>query len=117
MRIPSELVPVCPRCGKEMSMNLRCDDSFVEDLGWLKASDRYEEFLFRNRHSRVLFLELGVGFNTPGIIKYPFWQYTFSNPDAWFATINKGAAYCPEEISERSICIDDDIGAVLEQLV
>ena len=115
-RIPSELVPHCPKCGKPMSMNLRADSTFVEDEGWHRASERYSDFLRRHRNVKVLFLELGVGFNTPGIIKYPFWQMTYQNPEATYACINYGDAAAPKEIAGRSICMDGDIGEVLKKL-
>ena len=127
MKIPSELVPHCPVCGKPMSMNLRADDTFVTDEGWSKAANQYETFLqSRNITSRsgqqegtgnVLFLELGVGRNTPGIIKYPFWQMTAKNPNAQYACINFGEAFAPYEIEKRSLCINDDIGGVLQEIV
>ena len=116
MKIPSELVPCCPVCGAPMSMNLRSDDTFVEDEGWHAAAGRYQQFLRSRRHQSVLFLELGVGYNTPGIIKYPFWQMTAENPKAIYACINDGQAVCPKEIEGQSICIDGDIGDVLSQL-
>lgn len=115
-RIPSELVPHCPKCGKPMSMNLRADGTFVEDEGWHRASERYSDFLRRHRNVKVLFLELGVGFNTPGIIKYPFWQMIYQNPEATYACINYGDAAAPKEIAGRSICMDGDIGEVLKKL-
>lgn len=113
LRIPTELLPRCPRCGKPLTMNLRADDRFVEDEGWHRAAARYNEFLRRHQGLRVLFLELGVGFNTPGIIKFPFWQMTAKNPKATYACLNLGQAACPEEIRDRSICIDGDIGETL----
>ncbi len=116
MRVPRELIPYCPNCGRPLTVNLRADDRFVEDEGWHKASLRYREFLKGHRRNRILYLELGVGFNTPGIIKYPFWQMTCQNPKATYACINYGDAAAPKEIAERSICIDGDIGAVLEKL-
>ena len=116
MKIPGELVPHCPVCGAPMSMNLRADGSFVEDSGWHKAARRYEEFLRRHEEMRVLFLELGVGGNTPGIIKYPFWRMTYQNPRAVYACVNLGEAWAPKEIAERSVCIDGDIGETLECL-
>lgn len=116
MKIPSELVPRCPVCGAPMSMNLRSDDTFVEDEGWHAAAGRYQQFLRSRRHQSVLFLELGVGYNTPGIIKYPFWQMTAENPKAIYACINDGQAVCPKEIEGQAICIDGDIGDVLSQL-
>lgn len=127
MKIPSELVPHCPVCGKPMSMNLRADDTFVTDEGWDQAANRYQTFLqSRNITSRsgqqegtgnVLFLELGVGRNTPGIIKYPFWQMTAKNPNAQYVCINFGEAFAPYEIEKRSLCINDDIGEVLQALL
>ena len=116
MRVPPELVPRCPRCGRPMTMNLRCDDTFVQDEGWYAAARRYEGFLRRNRGMRVLLLELGVGGNTPGIIKYPFWKMTLENRRATYACINQEESYVPPEIRRRSVCIAADIGHVLEQL-
>nr|MBQ4456122.1 Sir2 silent information regulator family NAD-dependent deacetylase [Clostridia bacterium] len=115
MKIPTELIPKCPKCGKPLTMNLRSDDKFVEDEGWHQAAERYENFL-RTRKGKILFLELGVGYNTPGIIKYPFWQMTAKNPDATYACVNYGEAVCTEDIREQSICIDGDIGQVIEEL-
>ena len=117
MRIPSELIPYCPRCGKPMSMNLRSDSTFVEDAGWHTAAQRYADFLTTYKDGRILFLELGVGANTPGIIKYPFQQMTANNPQAIYACINYGEAYCFDEIRERAICIDGDIGEVMAELI
>ncbi len=116
MRVPSELVPRCPECGRPMTMNLRCDDSFVQDNGWYEASDRYHEFIRRHKNMHMLFLELGVGFNTPAIIKYPFWKMTAENPNSFYACVNFGEAFCPDEIAKRSVCIDDDISEVLSSL-
>lgn len=117
MRIPTELIPKCPVCGKPMTMNLRSDDRFVEDEGWHAAAQRYEDFLRGRKGQRILFLELGVGYNTPVIIKYPFWRMTLNNPKATYVCINYGQAGAPKEIAKQSICIDDDIGVVLEQLM
>ena len=113
MRIPSELLPVCPHCGRPMTMNLRSDDKFVEDEGWHRAAERYEDFLRTRVYQRILFLELGVGYNTPVIIKYPFWRMTAQNKAAAYACINYGEAVCPKEIERQAICIDGDIGNVL----
>ncbi|MBR2716392.1 MAG: Sir2 silent information regulator family NAD-dependent deacetylase [Oscillospiraceae bacterium] len=115
MTVPTELVPCCPVCGEPMSMNLRADDTFVEDEGWHRAAERYEDFL-RTRGGRVLFLELGVGYNTPVIIKYPFRSMAAKNPEAVYACLNYGEACAPEEIKERSICIDGDIGNTLARI-
>jgi len=115
-RIPSELVPKCPVCGKPMSMNLRCDDTFVEDEGWHMAAERYENFLNSRKNQHILFIELGVGYNTPVIIKYPFWQMTAKNPKAVYACINRQEAVCPKEIQRQSICIEGDIGEILQNL-
>lgn len=115
-KVPAEQIPKCPVCGAPMTMNLRCDNTFVEDKGWQQAAKRYEDFLKRTRHLNILFFELGVGYNTPGIIKYPFWQMTAQNPKAVYACINEGQALCPKEIKTQSICISQDIGTVLENL-
>lgn len=117
MRIPTELIPKCPDDGSDVVMNLRSDDSFVEDEGWGKASAAYSDFLYRHSKNHVLYLELGVGSNTPVIIKYPFWQMSSVNPAAVYACLNYEEAYCPEKIEKQSICIDGDTGEVLEQLL
>lgn len=117
MKIPDELIPRYPHCGKPMAMNLRCDNSFVQDEGWHAAAERYEEFIRKHRNLHILFLELGVGFNTPGIIKYPFMQMTAENPKAIYACINMNEAYAPDEIADRAICIDGDIGKVIENII
>lgn len=116
MRIPTELVPRCPVCGKPMTMNLRSDNTFVEDEGWHLAAERYDEFLRRHDGLKVLYLELGVGANTPVIIKYPFWKMTYANQNSTYACINFGEAFAPPEIRGRSICINADIGNVLSRL-
>ena len=116
MKIPTELLPVCPRCGKPLTMNLRSDNKFVEDEGWHRAAERYENFLRTREGQKTLFLELGVGYNTPVIIKYPFWQMTAKNPNAIYACINQGQAVCPQEIERQAICINADIAPVISSL-
>lgn len=116
MCVPTELIPHCPKCGSPMSMNLRADDTFVEDEGWYLASKRYADFLRRHRNMKVLFLELAVGYNTPGIIKYPFWRQAARWENAVYACVNYGEAYAPDEIKKKSICINGDVGEVLTQL-
>lgn len=116
MRIPTELVPLCPICGEPMTMNLRCDNTFVQDDGWYEAAHRYEDFMHRHQGMKILFLELGVGGNTPVIIKYPFWKYTHQNKKASYACINMNEAFAPHEIEKQSICIEGDIGSVLESV-
>ena len=120
MKIPADLIPYCPVCKKPMRMNLRSDDTFVQDEGWYEAAERYHAFLIEHRvddDGKVLFLELGVGANTPGIIKYPFWRMTAQNPNAIYVCINFGEAIVPDEISSRSMGISADIGEVLEALL
>ena len=117
MAIPSDLIPYCPKCGEPQTMNLRSDNTFVEDEGWHFAAGRYDNFLRTRGNRRMLYLELGVGCNTPGIIKYPFWRMTAQNPKAVYACVNQGEAVCPKEIAKRSVCIDGDIGEVLNKLI
>ena len=116
MKIPAELIPRCPVCGKPMTVNLRCDDKFVEDDGWRTACRNYEKFIQDNKGKRVLFLELGVGNNTPVIIKYPFWKMTYRNKNATYVCVNLDDSYCPEEIQSRSICLSADIAEVIKSL-
>lgn len=116
MSVPSELVPHCPVCGAPMTMNLRSDDTFVQDDGWYRASQCYNDFIRRHEGTRVLYLELGVGMNTPVIIKYPFWRMTAQNPNATYACINYGEAYAPEEIRKQAVCFNGDVGTVLEMI-
>ena len=117
MKIPTNLIPKCPDDNSDVTTNLRADDSFVEDEGWYKASEEYYNFLKTNENMHILLLELGVGANTPVIIKYPFWQMTMSNENAVYACINYGEAFCPGEIEGRSICIDGDIGKVINDIM
>ena len=114
--IPSELIPVCSHCGRPLTMNLRSDATFVEDEGWHRTAERYENFLRTRNNMKILFLELGVGYNTPGIIKYPFWQMTARNPKSMYACLNYDEAFAPDEIRKRSVCISGDIGEILFQL-
>ena len=116
MKIPSELIPRCPICGKPMTMNLRSDDKFVEDDGWKAACGRYEKFINHNKDKKILFLELGVGMNTPVIIKYPFWRMTADNKKAQYVCINKDIAFAPNFIAERSLCFSEDIADILDAL-
>lgn len=116
MRIPSALIPYCPVCGKPMTMNLRADNTFVEDDGWRKAAGRYENFIRRRKGLHILYWELGVGGNTPVIIKYPFWKMTSQNPQAVYACVNLSETYVPVELTSRSICLDGDIGQILNQV-
>lgn len=115
-RIPSGLIPTCPDDGSAVTMNLRSDDSFVEDDGWEKAARRYEQYLDRHETGEILYLELGVGGNTPVIIKLPFWKMTMANPEAMYACLNYGEAYCPSQIEAQAICIDGDIDETLQIL-
>ena len=116
MRIPSELVPFCPKCGAPMRMNLRNDNTFVEDYGWHEAASRYMDFADAHKDERLLLLELGVGANTPAIIKYPFWRLTYRHPNTTYVCINFGEAECPKEIEDRAILVNADLAEVLEAL-
>ena len=117
MRLPSALIPTCPDDGSKVTTNLRADDSFVEDAGWQAAAARYEQFVEAHRNGRILYLELGVGANTPVIIKFPFWEMTMANPDALYACINFGEAYCPKQIEKQAVCIQGDIGETLQMIM
>ncbi|MGO5268293.1 SIR2 family NAD-dependent protein deacylase [Parafannyhessea umbonata] len=120
LRVPSELVPHCPRCGAPMSLNLRCDDTFVEDAGWHAAAKRYDDFLREHRRDRIVLLEVGVGGNTPGIIKYPFWRMAAQNRHATYVQLNRGEVLAPAELGEKSVILDCDaaeaLAAVRERL-
>lgn len=116
MRIPSELIPVCPKCEKPMTMNLRTDDRFVKDEGWHSASKQYGNFIEKHGSENILFLELGVGYNTPGIIKFPFWKITAKNPEAFYICVNFGEVYVPDEIKKRAICVNSDINEFLKKI-
>ena len=117
MRVPTSLIPLCPRCGKPMTMNLRSDDTFVQDDGWYQAAGQYRRFLLQHQKGRILYLELGVGYNTPVIIKYPFWKMALQNPEAVYACVNRGQAFVPGEFRQNALCLDDDIGSVLNNLM
>ena len=116
MRVLTELVPHCPVCGRPMTMNLRCDSTFVQDEGWYAAAGRYQDFLRRHERMRMVYLELGVGGNTPVIIKYPFWKMTYQNSNAFYVCINLSESCCPKEIQTKAVCINRDVGTVLHEL-
>jgi NAD-dependent SIR2 family protein deacetylase len=116
LSVPRELIPHCPKCGKPMIYNLRSDSTFVEDEGWHAAANRYSSFLHSHQNTKTLFLELAVGYNTPGIVKYPFWRLTYAWQQATYACLNYGEAYAPDEIIDKSICINGDIGEILSKL-
>ena len=117
MSIPTELIPICPDDGLPMTTNLRIDETFVEDAGWKMAAKRYQDFLHSHKGKHVLYWELGVGMNTPVIIKFVFHRLTAENPHSTYACINKGEAYAPPEIADRSIVIDDDIASVIHKIL
>ncbi len=117
MKVPAELIPRCPKCGRPMTVNLRCDDTFAQDEGWYAAQRRYQNFLRSHQNGSIVYLELGVGMNTPVIIKYPFWKMTAANHNATYVCINLGDMICMQEIRQQSICIDMDIGSVLSALL
>lgn len=116
MKVPTELIPRCPRCGKPMRMNLREDSTFVEDDGWRAAYDRYKKFLAKNKGKRILFLELGVGMNTPGIIKYPFWRMTAEFKNAFYVCLNKDEAYLPSALKDKGVAVSTDIREAIDAL-
>ena len=113
MSVLTELVPHCPKCGAPMSMNLRADNTFVQDNGWYAAAGRYDDFVRRHEDTPVLYLELGVGLNTPGIIKYNFWQQVYQNQKAQYVCVNKGQSYAPQELAGRSLCLNGDAAGLL----
>jgi len=117
MSVPTDLLPRCPVCGRPMTMNLRSDDTFVEDEGWGAAADRYAAFLHDHQEKKTVFLEAGTGWNTPSIVKFSFWQMVNDWPEATYACLNYGEAYAPEEIREKSICINGDVGMIMNQML
>ena len=117
MKVPTELIPRCPVCGEPMTVNLRSDDKFVEDEDWHKAAERYNNFIEAYRDKNIVYLELGVGGNTPVIIKYPFWRLTAENENASYICVNLSESFCPDEIIDRSICVNADIGEVIKELI
>ena len=117
LKIPSSLIPYCPKCGAFMTMNLRCDQTFVQDEGWYQGQFRYNDFINKHRDLKKIYLELGVGQNTPVIIKYPFWNYTNSNKKATYVCINYGESFCPDEIKKQAILISGDIDQVINDLL
>ena len=116
LKIPKELIPKCPHCGRNMSMNLRCDNTFVQDDNWYYSMDRYKKFLDESKNKNILFLELGVGYNTPAIIKYSFWDMALKNENSIYATVNLNDSYVPDNLKERSICIEYDISNTINLL-
>lgn len=114
--IPSELVPICPVCGGKMAMNLRCDQYFVEDEEWHEAADRYAGFLSENRNKKVVLLELGVGFNTPVIIRFPFEKMMREQESYALIRLNKEEAVVPESFGKRAVGIGGDMAATIAKI-
>lgn len=114
--IPSELVPKCPVCGGKMDMNLRCDNYFVEDEEWHEAADRYADFLKMNKGKNVVLLELGVGFNTPIIIRFPFEKLVRENKSYSMIRLNLDEAVVPESFGKRAIGIGGDMAKVISDI-
>ena len=117
MAIPSALLPKCPNCGRPLTMNLRSDDKFVEDEGWQKAAERYASWISEHQDKAVVYLEIGVGYNTPGIIKYNFWQYVYRNSKATYACLNMDESPVPDQIRSRSIIISGDSHLAIQELL
>ena len=99
-----------------MDVNIRKDAYFVEDKHWYKQDERYGEFLDTTKNKNVLLLELGAGFNTPGIIRIPFEQMTYKNPNWKLVRINKDDCRTFLDIEDRSILIEDDISEIVEKI-
>ncbi len=116
MKVPSELVPYCSLCKSPLLPNLRADNTFVMDNGWYQAQSRYSSFIKQYSSSKITLLELGVGYNSPAVIKYPFWQMAYSNENSIYVSVNLYEAACPKELIDRSICFNNDIGEVLSDL-
>lgn len=116
MFVPDELIPYCKKCGNPMVMNLRADDTFVQDKYWYQAAERYHTFLNQHKNTKVLFLELGVGYNTPSIIKYPFWKMTGEWSQAKYVCVNQSDTFIPKQIEKKAICINDNIELVINQI-
>lgn len=116
-KVPSWLVPHCPKCGEPLAVNLRVDQYFVEDNGWQDAQKRYQNFLEKNKKKDILFLELGVGYNTPVIIKYPFWRMTYQNHKATYIYVNQEQLAIPDEIQEQTIDLQGDIQQIVAKIV
>ena len=115
-KIPSNLVPKCPVCGGNMEMNLRKDANFVQDENWYKQDKRYGEFLNKSQDKNLLLLEIGVGFNTPGIIRFPFEQMVYNNIHTNLVRINKDYAFTNKEIENKTILFDEDVNTIIEDL-
>ena len=117
IKIPTSLVPHCPICNGKMEVNLRKDQYFVQDEHWYKLNKNYEEFLNENKNKKIVFLELGVGFNTPGIIRYPFEEFTYNMKKAYLIRINNQYAEIPEEIENKGVGIKGDISKILGGII
>lgn len=117
MSIDSNLIPKCPVCNKNMTMNLRADETFIQDEGWLEHAQLYENFINKAKDKNLLLMEFGVGYNTPVIIKYPFEKMTYSFLNTNLLRFNKDYAFCPKEIENKTLLFDEDIQDVLSKMV
>lgn len=115
-KIPAELVPHCPVCGGAMDVNLRKDGYFVEDENWELSNKRYSAFLKKAGQGKITLLELGVGFNTPGVIRYPFENLTYRNESASLIRLNKNHPLGPAENEKRTISFTEEMDTVINTL-
>ncbi len=115
-KIPSEIVMKCPVCGGNMDMNLRKDDKFVQDENWYKQLKAYKDFLKEMKNKNVVLLEIGVGFNTPGIIRFPFEKMTMENSKTRLIRINKDYLKCFLDIEDKTITFNEEVKQILDDL-
>ena len=116
MKILASLIPKCPVCGRDMEMNLRSDERFVQDEGWYQHARLYSDFIGKSNDKFRVLIEIGVGYNTPSIIKFPFEQMTFYNEKTYLIRINKEYATCPREIRDKTILFNEDVEMILNNL-
>lgn len=118
MTVPPEYLPVCPVCGGNMDVHVRKNGFFVQDEAWNKAAGRYEGFITRYAENRrVVLLELGIGYNTPAIIRFPFERITYRNPEATLVRLNAEYPAGPAETAARTISFTEDMNEVIGKLI
>ncbi len=118
LTVDPQYVPVCPVCGGNMDVHVRKNQFFVQDEHWAKAAENYDNFMTRYAEKgKVVLLELGIGFNTPAIIRYPFEQITYRNPEATLIRLNSEYPHGPRETAARTISFTENMATVISALI
>ena len=116
MSLGASLVPICPVCGGEMAPHLRADERFIENAAWQERSAAYLQWVNASAGGALALLEIGVGYNTPGIIRYPFERLAYARPGVTLIRVNRDAPQGVPENRDKTIAFAEDAKVVIEAL-